>query len=607
MCGIAGILSYRENAQLDQVKKMTDKIIHRGPDGEGLWINSNKNIVLGHRRLSILDLSEKGKQPMHYENGRYSITFNGEIYNYIELKKELLQKGFSFKSDSDTEVLLALFALKKEKCLDDLDGMFSFAIWDEQTQELFCARDRFGEKPFYYSLENNSFYFASEMKALWEVGKSKAKNLKRCYQYLMYSIIDDPIDKSSTFYQDLYQLKPAHYVIVKKDLQIKQIKYWDIDLSIEIDISFEEAQKKFRELFEDSVRKRLRSDVPIGSSLSGGLDSSSIVMLIDKIKGKEQVQKTFSARFNNFDKDEGEFMQFVINKSNVEPFFVYPTAKSALNNFDKLVYHQEEPFISFSLNAQFEVMKLAKDNGITVMQDGQGADEILAGYDSYYSSYFMELYNNNRKKYKSELKAYNNFKSINAKKETIAFKLNAKYYKSSKRVSNLIKNIRPSDSSYFNGINPSLVAEYKTTKNPLAKYPNLKQSLYNSLFNRGLSELLRYSDRNSMANSIEVRLPFLSHKLVEFLFSLPNEYLLKSGWTKLILRKSMEDILPNEIAWRKDKIGYAIPQKEWETSPFFKEKIRGSIDYLKHEKIIKQENDKLNWHYLMLNSIDNEG
>lgn len=603
MCGIAGIISYTNSVNLNEVKSMTDVIAHRGPDGEGKWLNHSKTVGLGHRRLSILDLSEKGKQPMHYKNGRYTITFNGEVYNYVELRKTLELKGYLFESDTDTEVLLALYDLKKEKCLEDLDGMFSFAIWDEKTEELFCARDRFGEKPFYYNINDDKIIFASEMKALFKAGVSQKKRLDRYYQYLMYNINEDPTDRTSTFYEDINQLKPSHYFIIAKDKKPVQKKYWDIDLSHQIDISFTEAQVKFKELFEDSIKKRLRSDVPVGSSLSGGLDSSSIVLLIDQLKKEQQIQKTFSARFKNFDKDEGEYMNYVIEKSSVDPHFVFPTAKSALSNFKTIMYHQEEPITSLSIAAQFEVMKLAKKNNVTVLQDGQGADEILAGYQGYYDAYFLELYRNNKKKYKEELKAFNKVRSLEHSNPSLEFRWQSTHYSSKKATSEFLKKLKKPTSDYFLGINPEIVNLYKKNKNPLDRAPNLKQRLYDSLFKRGLSELLRYSDRNSMANSVEVRLPFLSHKLVEFLFSLPNEYLLQSGWTKYILRKSLEDTLPPQITWRKDKIGYAIPQKEWEADPSFKTIINNSIETLKKERVISVKNSKLNWQYLMLGSI----
>ena len=221
----------------------------------------------------------------------------------------------------------------------------------------------------------------------------------------------------------------------------------------------------------------------------------------------------------------------------------------------------------------------------------------------YYDAYFLELYKNNRKKYNEELKAFNNLRAIEHSKPSLDFMWHSKHYKSKKAVGEVLKNIKNPKSSYFLGINPDIVRQFKLNKNPLDRAPNLKQRLYDSLFKRGLSELLRYSDRNSMAHSVEVRLPFLSHELVEFLFSLPSEYLLQSGWTKYILRKSLEDTLPPEIAWRKDKIGYAIPQKEWESDSAFKTIITESIETLQKEKIITVENSKLNWQYLMLGSL----
>jgi len=216
MCGISGIINFNDSpVTINELKLMSDAIMHRGPDGEGQWLNSASKVGLAHRRLSIIDLSEQANQPMHYANGRYTIAFNGEIYNYIELKKELVAKGYEFKTQSDTEVLMALYDLKKEHCLSDLDGMFAFAIWDEKEQQLFCARDRFGEKPFYYHNSNNRFYFASEMKALFAAGVQKKLSDKRLYYYLSYNTVEDPFDNSSTFFNNIFQLEPSHYLVIK--------------------------------------------------------------------------------------------------------------------------------------------------------------------------------------------------------------------------------------------------------------------------------------------------------------------------------------------------------------------------------------------------------
>ena len=349
MCGIVGKLSFDKSIQLRDLKIMTNALLHRGPDGEGHWINKTREIGFGHRRLAIIDLSEEAKQPMHFANSRYTLTFNGEIYNYIELKENLKKKGIKFKSNSDTEVLLALYDEKKEECLQDLDGMFAFAIWDEQEKTLFCARDRFGEKPFFFYKDSDKFVFGSEMKALWAYGIPRIPNREQVFNYLGYGLVTNPQKKSDTFFKDIYRLEPAHYLIIKKDGKLTKKQYWDIDLNKKLDISLEQATEKFYELLETSIQRRLRSDVPVGSSLSGGLDSSTIVTIIDKLKGKNQIQKTFSARFANFEKDEGEYMQAVINACNVEPHFTWLEADELLSQIDKVFYHQKNLLIPIAL------------------------------------------------------------------------------------------------------------------------------------------------------------------------------------------------------------------------------------------------------------------
>jgi len=255
MCGIAGVLSLNKgHVDSGIVSKMTDAIAHRGPDGFGIWKNEEQSICLGHRRLSIIDLSDKANQPFHYKD-RYSIVFNGEIYNYIELRDDLISKGYSFETESDTEVLIALYDLKKEGFLNDLDGMFAFAIWDKEKEELFCARDRFGEKPFYYTESNNSFYFASEIKALWSAEIKRTPKQERVFQYLAYDLIADFDHPETTFFENVFQLKPAHYITIKNGKINTQTNYWDIDLSIKNNsISFEDATKEFKRLFKLSVK-----------------------------------------------------------------------------------------------------------------------------------------------------------------------------------------------------------------------------------------------------------------------------------------------------------------------------------------------------------------
>jgi asparagine synthase (glutamine-hydrolysing) len=600
MCGIGGVLSFNQKVDITSIQNMISTLHHRGPDGEGVWLNDSQQIGLGHKRLSILDLSETGKQPMHFANNRYSITFNGEIYNYLELKGALIEKGYTFISSSDTEVLLALYDLKKEKVLEELDGMFAFAIWDNIEKKLFCARDRFGEKPFYYHLNKNYFAFASEMKALFTLGINKAKNQKKIYNYLLYTTLEDPFERGATFYENIRQLEPGHYLIISPEKEISNKKYWDINITQPINISEKEAVLKFRKLFESSVSRRLRSDVPVGSSLSGGLDSSSIVMLIDSLKKEGHIQKTFSARFNNFNKDEGRFMQMVVDKSTVEPHYVFPTIESVIKNFPTILKHQEEPIGSASVAIQYEVMQLAKNNGITVLLDGQGADEMLAGYKIFWNTYFNQLYRSDRNKFNSETISYQNIHDETPYINNLEFKWRANNNNSFKFFSEFKRKTKSPKSDYFLGIDPDIVSRYKDEPNPIPKVSSLKEHLHYFLMKRGLSELLRYADRNAMANSVEVRLPFLNHTLVEFLFTLPDDLLLHSGWSKYILRKSMEDLLPAEITWRKDKIGFEPPQEQWLNSSYFKNYLNEAIYELKRDHIIVNANPQLTWNYISL-------
>lgn len=575
MCGIAGIITFNsEQVTTDDLKKMTDVISHRGPDGEGQWSNALGTVGLGHRRLSIIDLSEQGKQPMHYANERYTITFNGEIYNYIEIKVDLLNKGYVFKSNSDTEVLMALYDLKKEKCLQDLDGMFAFAIWDEKEQTLFCARDRFGEKPFHYYLDNNRFVFASEIKQFWEVGIEKTTDNNRFKNYLIDGHIDDVGDSTSTFFDKIKKLDAAHYMLVNAQGKTSITKYWQLEKKTNsFNLSIESAAEQFLELFIDSIKIRLRSDVPVGSSLSGGLDSSSIVMLIDDLKGKEVKQNTFSARFKNFAKDEGKHIQEVINAcKNVNVHYTWPDENYFEQVFDTVLYHQDEPFGSASIVAQYAVMELAKKNNVTVLLDGQGADEYLAGYLSYYHSYLNQLFYSDVKTYKHELNLY------------------SQYHQQSEPYHRINETTRMKAGRI----------KKKLLNQPLPFNNQLDNDLRVSSTQRGLKELLRYADRNSMAHSREVRLPFLSHKLVEYVFSLPDEFKINNGWTKFVLRKAMSNILPESICWRVDKIGYEPPQKNWMNTEFFKQRINKARCNPKLIEVLQTSNSKTtDWRALL--------
>ena len=574
MCGIAGIYRPIERqVHSNELKAMTDAIVHRGPDGEGYW--TKDNIGFGHRRLSIIDLSDNANQPMHFANERYTITYNGEIYNYLELREKLISKGYSFRSKSDTEVVLALYDQKKESFLKDLDGMFAMAIWDDKEKSLFCARDRFGEKPFYYSYSNGNLYFCSEMKGLWAAGIRKELDPHMAEHYMLSGRVTKN-ENTSTFYKGIKQLEAAHYMIVREGKQPEISRYYEINISKCETLNEDQAIEKFSEIFTKSVSLRLRADVTVGSSLSGGLDSSSIVMMIDKLKNESARQNTFSARFKDFSKDEGEHIHQVIKVcKNVLGHEIYPSNEEMQSDFEKLKWHQEEPFASASIFAQWKVMSLAKHHKTIVLLDGQGADEYLAGYLPYYRTYFKQLYFTNKSHYKNEFKSYNNLRDNSAvsveEQETLRMKIGR------------IK---------------------KTLLNQPLPYnsDSLSNELKTHVQSFGLKELLRYADRNAMAHSREVRLPFLSHHLVDYVFSLPDNMKLRNGYTKYILRKSMESILPKSITWRIDKIGYEPPQSNWLANDFWRAKIESGkkIQASYFGKNVKQQPE---WNYLMIDSF----
>ncbi len=589
MCGIAGLwFKDGRKLSLQRLKAMTDVLAHRGPDGEGHFIEGKGSLGLGHRRLSILDLSDDGKQPMQlFDTDRYTITFNGEIYNYVELKQDLIKKGIAFKTGTDTEVLLRLFQLDGERSLDSLDGMFAFAIWDQKERKLFCARDRFGEKPFFYYSRNNLFAFASETKALFKGGIDKRINHKKLTDYLLTGNVK--IDSDNNFFEDVQEIPAGHFMVLNESSSTPTIKsYWSPRIGLDSNYG-----DNFESLFQTSIKRRLRSDVPVGSSLSGGLDSSAIVATINKFKQKEQIQKTFSARFPGYHKDESKFIDMVSSHLKVENFSTFPSGEGFQGAIEKLFYHQEFPFQHASIFAQFEVMKLAAQEGVTVLLDGQGADEYLAGYHSFFTVYLTELYVSNQNKYK---KALHDIKSLHGIDRSISIKK-----KLSSRFPKLISAVRPKRTiqSKNKGLNIDYYKSNARSYSPQIAPTTLKESLCNALSNSSLPTLLRYADRNSMAHSREVRLPFLNHNLVEYALNSPNELLIHDGWTKYILRDAFRDVLPDEVVWRKEKVGYEPPQEVWLKTKEMVEYSMAAFEHLKKEGIITTHIKEMSWKYLM--------
>lgn len=594
MCGIAGRISFSgDPVEQHGLKRMTDSIAHRGPDGEGVWTHQNRRVGFGHRRLAILDLSDCGKQPMQYDG--LVITFNGEIYNFIEIRTELKKRGYEFKSNSDTEVILAAYREYGADCLEHFDGMFAFAIWDESKQEVFIARDRFGEKPLYYYADKNQFAFASEIKALFAAGIEKTVSEQMIFYYLAYDVVENPNDKAETFYKNIRQLPAAHYLTISDANELKIKKYWDIETKSQTHVSLDAATEKFRELFDESVSRRLRSDVPVGSSFSGGIDSSSVVASIITQNPGINLQ-TFTARFDDADYDEGDFVQYMLDKYKFDANYCFPKENLIVNELDKIFHHQEEPFGSTSIIAQWEVMKLAKEKNVTVLLDGQGADETIAGYYKYFTPFLMETYKQDKSGFPERLRTINENLGMNLSLSQSEYL----YTRFPKLVSAVGSAVRPLRLKKTVGdLSGDFYAAHKKRSSPFRHFDDLNESLYFDTFKYGLGKLLRFADRNSMAFSREVRLPYLSHKLVEFVFSLPTEYKINQGWSKYILRRALQDALPQQIAWRKDKKGFQAPAS-WLQQGVVKDLLAQSVELLQRQNYIATPDFNNSWKYIMI-------
>lgn len=583
MCGIAGIISRKAAAELQQQIMAATRIqSHRGPEDEQYWLAANGFVALGHQRLCIIDPDKRSAQPFRYLN-RYSIVHNGELYNYIELKEELKKKGCTFSTTSDTEVIVAAYHAYKESCLQQFDGMFAFAIWDDEEQTLFAARDRFGEKPFYFFYNGEELLFASEMKALWAAGISKEVNSNMLYNYLTIGYTGNPFDPQETFYQHIAKLPSASFLKYTANDAILTIeKYWIPGMEKEKAWSETEAIETFISLFTDSIRKRLRSDVGIGTSLSGGLDSSSIIAFCSALPAAQYTHKCFTAVFEDFAKSEDQYATLVADNFNLRHHLVSVNENDLLTGMDDLMWHQEEPVGSASVLAQYKVFEKAKQHGVTVLLDGQGADELLGGYHNYYKWYWQELYAAGQLKKSGEIEAA---RALGVQQQ-FGWKNKATAIFPHFALA-LLQRRNEKKASRQSALNKDFIEEQKRFFYYSAPAePTLNGVLYFHSFVHGLEELLRYADRNSMAHAVEVRLPFLNHQLAAFLFSLPPNFKIHQGWTKWLLRKAVANKLPAGITWRKDKIGFEPPQKRWMQNKMVQEQIKVAKKRLVEKNIL---------------------
>ncbi len=579
MCGIAGLM-VETVGRLDRgfAQRASELLGRRGPDDVGVLTYSRAGVNIGrdptsgmdraeavlvHRRLSILDVTEAGWQPMGSPDGRYYIVFNGEIYNYIELRDELSALGHTFSSGSDTEVLLAAYCQWGRDAIARFIGMFAFAILDTRDRTLFLARDFFGIKPLYYMVDNGRFAFASEIKTLLEAtSTSRQANPQEVYRYLRHGSGDSG---EETMFSGIKQLPSACFLEVPLDdlSAIQSGRYWGIDLDEKIDISFEDASQHLRELFIESVGLHLRSDVPVGTALSGGIDSSAIVATMRHLQGQKLDLHTFSFVAADHAISEERWMDVMNDATGAIAHKVRAAPDELASDLEQMVYVQDVPFGSTSIYAQYRVFQLAREAGIKVMLDGQGADELLAGYRHYFPARLAALVRRGRWVEATRFLDRASKWPGASKKWLLAFAgeflLPASLQGPARRL--IGKEMVPSwmNSVWFRerGVHTGPL-NYTRSANVLKEY------LLQSLTTQGLPSLLRYEDRNSMAFSIESRVPFLTPKLTKFVFSLPDEYLIdREGLSKAVFRSAMRGIVPDPILDRRDKLGFVTPMRQW--------------------------------------------
>lgn len=632
MCGIGALFATREDAAIPPgIVAFTDCIRHRGPDDEGLVcfttgraapyggpdtpaavyasaypaapataydgdLPDGTVALLAHRRLSIIDLSVAGHQPMTTPDRRHWIVFNGEIYNYVELRAELERLGYQFFSRTDTEVILAAYREWGRDCLHRFNGMWALVIYDREKDRIFAARDRFGVKPIYYwRSPSGVLAFASEIKQFAALpGWRAVANPRRVYDYLVSAFLDHT---EETLFAGVHQLRGGEAVEQDRgalENGLAVYRWYTVPRS-EFDGSFDSAAIRFRELFTDAVRLRLRADVPIGSCLSGGLDSSSIVCTANDLLAQEEgdcTQKTFSACSEIPRFDEREYVDEVVRSREVEAFYTYPGVEQLLNDLDLLIHHQDEPFGSTSIYAQWSVFELARKQGITVMLDGQGADEQLCGYPLFFRARLGGLLRSGDvRRFVMEIREIQRTSGVPVRRLII----DSTFYALPAWLRRPAQRFLSQTAFYPRWLDRDMLGlppDY--TLPPLPEARSANDLSLAQLFHTSLPSLLHWEDRNSMAHSIESRVPFLDYRLVEFVLSLPEEYRLCMGTTKRVLRSGLDGVIPDRIRDRRDKMGFVTAEEDWVRAQYtdqfraLLESAVGSTHGLLKEEVIEE-------------------
>ena len=557
MCGILG--AYPATSH-ERFNKSLNLLSHRGPDNQNIY--ESEEILLGHTRLSIIDLKEQSNQPMELDG--LVLVFNGEIYNYLEIKEELIKLGYSFSTLSDTEVLLKSYQEWGADCVRKFNGMWAFAIFDKNKNKLFLSRDRFGVKPLYYIYNDKQFIFSSEIKALLPYLPSIIANRDEVVRYLVYGAQEH---REVTMFKDIYRFPQAHtalYDIFVKKLTFK--RYYSLEVDDTKALNENDVKKKLVELLDASILLRLRSDVKVGMALSGGVDSNIIVA---KANGRNSSIESFSSIYESKEQiNENENIEHTVQKLNLKQYYIVSEIEALIKNIEDIVWMQDEPFDTLGIFAQYKVYEKMHKEGVKVSLDGQGADEIFAGYETYRGIMLRENicnYHFLREYFKYEKGSF--LRDLRLLLVSFSPKLFERLYFRKRAVRTFNKKI----------------AFVSSLKSAFSNFNHLNRKLKTDV-KEYLSVLLRYVDRNAMSQSIESRAPFLDYKLINYAFSLPSSLKYKDGFSKYILRKTFENDVPPEIIWNRNKQGFPVPQGEWCNHKDF---IALADRYMKKSKILK--------------------
>ncbi len=565
MCGISTIVhKLNQTINPDAIRAMNDKIVHRGPDGEGYFFGSN--FAFGHRRLAILDLSQSANQPMHYgPNDRYTLIYNGELYNYIEIRNELTQKGYTFKSQSDTEVILASFDHWKHDCVKHFKGMWAFVIYNKHTNELFCSRDRFGIKPLYYTHTSGHFLMASEIKQFFAHDEFFPTLNK---QIALNFIVNADLNTSrETFFEGVYELRGGQNLIYNLGNHEAKIETWyTLDhLHTKPEMTFETAKDTFRTLLVESVRMHFRSDVGVGTCLSGGLDSSVITSIAHKdvLTDNRQTMWTVSSCYHDKQYDEQHYIDQMTTQTGFKSEKIFPDFEELIEQgvLDKMIYHQDQPFGSLSHFSEYKVFETAAKNQLTVMLDGQGADEYLAGYWEFFIVHCKELLRTLRfKALFKEIKYRSLLNGVNVGFGWREF-INVAIFNGIRVLVKKTLGYKTNISKCCINPNYHPLLDEKLSSEQHIKFKNILDLSKFELSVSSLPYQLHSEDRNAMLHAVESRLPFLDHELVEFALAIPDNFKMNGGIKKYILRQAFADYLPKEILNRHQKMGFVAPDE----------------------------------------------